>query len=179
MTQRSAKRAEPAVKIVDGEDRAERMDPTVLEELVGFNLRRAYSVQLQRFASVFRPLKIRPVQYSILTLIHHNPKIGQSELGKALDIKRANIVTLLDELGQRGLLLRHRDSNDRRSLVLDLTPSGRRLTAKLLDLHERLEEDLARSLGARDKERLLALLKKFRGLNPQPELGLEREGSRR
>jgi DNA-binding MarR family transcriptional regulator len=146
------------------------VDAAVLDELVGYNLRCAYAVQLQRFASALGPLKIRPVQFSILALVHRNPKIRQSDLGRALDIKRANIATLLDELEQRRLLKRERSRVDRRSHVIELTPAGTRVIVKALDLHARMEEDVSRRLGARDTNKLLQLLRSFRNLEPDPSL---------
>jgi DNA-binding MarR family transcriptional regulator len=140
-----------------------------LDDLVGYNLRRAYGVQMQRFTSVFGPLSIRPVQMSILGLIYENPGLRQSELGKMLDIKRANMVPLLDELGHRGLVRRRPADTDRRSHVLELTPAGKKLTIKLLELHARLEENLAQVFGASERGQLLRLLKKFRQLDPEPD----------
>jgi DNA-binding MarR family transcriptional regulator len=144
-----------------------------LENLIGYNLRRAHGVQLQRFRAVFAPLSIRPVQLSILGLIYEHRQIKQSELGRALDIKRANIVSLLDQLERRKLIERQPARTDRRSLVLQLTPAGKKLTKELLELHERLEDDLAKHLGARERDQLLKLLKAFRKLQTSP--GLEYE----
>lgn len=144
-----------------------------LDDLLGYNLRRAHGVQLQRFTSVFAPYRIRPVQLSILGLIHEHPRLRQSDLGRALDIKRANIVTLLDELERRNLIVRQPAHADRRSYVLELTPAGKRLTVELLDLHARLEENLAQHLGVRDRDHLLRLLKKFRHLQPAPYMNYD------
>ncbi|HEY5567122.1 MAG TPA: MarR family transcriptional regulator [Gammaproteobacteria bacterium] len=149
---------------------AHRTHALRVENLVGYNLRRAYGIQMQRFRSVFAPHSIRPVQLSILGLIYENPRMKQSELGRALEIKRANIVTLLDQLERRHLIERRRASTDRRSLILQLTPAGKKLTAELLELHARLEENLAEHLGARERDQLLNLLKKFRGLQTSPHL---------
>jgi DNA-binding MarR family transcriptional regulator len=140
------------------------------EDVVGYNLRRAYAVQTQRFVATFSPFSIRPVQFSILGLIYENPGLRQAELGRMLNIKRANVVTLLDELEARDILRRRTDATDRRSYVLELTPSGSRLAVTLLDLHARLEKDMASSLGQREHAELLRLLKKFRRLDPHPNL---------
>ena len=144
-----------------------------LDDLLGYNLRRAHGVQRQRFNSVFAPYRIRPVQLSILGLMYEAPKLKQAELGRALDIKRANVVTLLRELENRNLITRRRTRADRRSHVLHLTPAGKKLTQELLDLHARLEADLGERLGARDREQLLRLLKKFRRLQKAPYLEYE------
>jgi DNA-binding MarR family transcriptional regulator len=141
-----------------------------VENLVGYNLRRAYGIQMQRFRSVFAPHGIRPVQLSILGILYENPQLKQTELGKLLKIKRANIVTLLDQLERRRLIARRKVEADRRTRVLQLTPAGQKLTAELLEMHARLEEDLAERLGARQRDQLLSLLKRFRTLQTSPYL---------
>jgi DNA-binding MarR family transcriptional regulator len=141
-----------------------------LEDLLGYNLRRAHGIQRARFASVFAPYRIRPVQLSILGLLHEQVKLKQSELTKALDIKPANIVTLLNELEQRNLIVRRPTSTDRRSRALQLTPAGKKLTGELLALHASLERSLSAYLGSADRDELLRLLKKFRGAHTAPHI---------
>ena len=141
-----------------------------LDCFVGYNLRRAAAKQRERFRSVFEPYDIRPVQLSALALLLAHMPISQTALGKALDMKRANVVTLLDQLENRGLLMRQRASSDRRSHVLSLTPSGRALTTKLMSLHAKLEADLARSFGPKQLETLVGLLREFRAVESKPKL---------
>ena len=141
-----------------------------LDDLMGYNLRRAHGVQKQRFAAVFGPLAIRPVTLSALGIIYENPGITQADLGKKLNIKRANMVPVMAELEGRGLIARRPSDNDRRAHVVALTPAGLKFTVKLLELHRRLEEDLVKALGARDRDQLLQLLKRFRKLATEPEL---------
>lgn len=137
---------------------------------MGYNLRHAHGVQKQRFAAVFGPLGIRPVTLSVLGTIYENPGITQADLGKKLRIKRANMVPVMAELESRNLIARRPSDNDRRAHVVALTPAGTKLTLKLLDLHRRLEEDLARALGLRERDQLLDLLKRFRKLAIEPTL---------
>ena len=152
-------------------EKAETKAPSlVLDELIGYNLRRAHGVQRQRFAAVFAPHSIRPVQLSILGLIYDHPGLKQSDLGRALDIKRANIVTLLAELERRKLIRRRPSHSDRRAHQLELTPAGKKLTAELLALHTKLENDLDRCFGPSEREELLRLLKKFRELGTSPDI---------
>lgn len=145
-------------------------EPLRLEDLLGYNLRRAHGVQRARFASVFGPYRIRPVQLSILGLLHEKPTLRQSELVKALEIKAANIVALLNELEQRNLIVRRRTSADRRSRALALTPAGRKLTGELLALHASLEESVTEYLSVTERDDLLRLLKKFRRAPTAPDL---------
>jgi DNA-binding MarR family transcriptional regulator len=107
----------------------------------------------------------------VLTLIKFNRSLKQSDLGKALEMKRANVVTLLDELQQRGLIERRRSKGDRRSYELSLTTAGSRFTTRMLDLHAKLEGDLANSYGQDALGDLVALLRQFRNVDTTPDLG--------
>ena len=137
---------------------------------MGYNLRRAHGVQKQRFAAVFGPLGIRPVTLTALGTIYDYPRITQADLGKKLNIKRANMVPVMAELEDRGLIARRPSVSDRRAHLVSLTPAGTKLTLKLLAMHRRLEDDLARELGLRERDQLLQLLKRFRKLATEPEL---------
>jgi DNA-binding MarR family transcriptional regulator len=146
------------------------IDVSLLENSVGYNLRRAQGRQMQRFRAVFGDLDVRPVQLSVLTLILQNPEVRQASLGRALDMKRANVVTVLDELERKGLLARHPATADRRSYVLDLTPAGRKLAEKLVELHEKFEEDIEKTFGKTGREDLLAMLHRIRTLDTEPHI---------
>jgi DNA-binding MarR family transcriptional regulator len=148
-------------------------DVLQLEDLLGYNLRRAHGVQRARFASVFGPYRIRPVQLSILGLLHEKTRLKQSELAKTLEIKPANMVTLLNELEQRNLIVRQPTSADRRSRALALTPAGRKLTGELLALHASLEKSVTEYLSVAERDALLRLLKKFRRAPMAPDLGYD------
>lgn len=159
---KASKRDEPAAQV----------SPTCieLENLIGYNLRRAHGVQKQRFAAIFGPFGIRPVTLSALAAIRDRAGLKSAELGERLNIKRANMVPLLAELHTRGLIARSPCVDDRRAQRLTLTTAGEKLLDRLLAMHDRLEKDLVRSLGARESEQLLRLLKRFRGLATEPSL---------
>jgi DNA-binding MarR family transcriptional regulator len=141
-----------------------------LDDLMGYNLRHAHGVQKQRFAAVFGPFGIRPVTLSVLGTIYERPGITQADLGKKLRIKRANMVPVMSELERRGLIARRPSASDRRAHVVELTAAGMKFTLKLLDLHQRLEGDLAKTLGLRERDQLLQLLKQVRKLATNPDL---------
>jgi DNA-binding MarR family transcriptional regulator len=164
------KRKSSSTKTISHEATPSETDVSLIESFVGYNLRRAAAKQRERFRSVFGPYNIRPSQLTILTVIQRNPHLGQSALGKSLDIKRANVVTLLDELEKRGLVKRKARTDDRRSYELHLTATGNKLTTKLLGLHAKLEDDLVCALGRDELETLVGLLREFRTLDSEPEL---------
>ncbi len=141
-----------------------------LEDLLGYNLRRAHHVQRSRFHYVFAPHRIRPVQLSILGLLYEKPSLKQSELGKAIDVKPANVVALLDELERRRMIVRRPVSADRRSYAVQLTPTGREVTRALIRLHRQLEQNLSEYLGPEEYRELLRLLRKVRRAEIAPAI---------
>ena len=144
------------------------IDMSLIDPLVGYNLRRAAARQRERFRNVFSKFDILPVQLTTLGVILQSGGIGQSALGKALDMERANVVKLLDELQSRELIERRPSAGDRRAYEVHLTPKGTQFTRKLLALHDKLEADLAAALGPEDLKRLVDLLRKLRSVNPDP-----------
>jgi len=159
-----------AVDVSTDLDGQQNPDASQVDAFVGYNLRRAAAKQRERFRWVFEAYDIRPVQLTALTLLLDNAPLGQAALGKALEIKRANVVTLLDQLENRGLIMRQRAANDRRSHVLYLTQAGRTLTTKLLSLHSKLEQDLANTLGETEFKKLVELLRAFRSVESKPKI---------
>lgn len=135
---------------------------SLIDSMVGYNLRRAATRQRERFRNAFSPYEIRPVQLTALTVILNNDGLGQSPLGKALDIKRANVVKLLDELQERGLIERRPSIRDRRAYKVHLTPKGRDMTRKILDIHKKLEANLALSLRTRRRAAVQAAMRSIR-----------------
>ena len=93
-----------------------------LDRLLGYQLRRASTVMMADFAHVLADFDMRPAEVSTLLVIADNPDCSQSEVGAALAIKRANMVPLIAQLIERGLIARTRA--DGRSLALRTTPAG-------------------------------------------------------
>ncbi|QQR37102.1 MarR family transcriptional regulator [Devosia oryziradicis] len=127
--------------------------------IVGYRLRRAQLSVFQKFHAVFEELKLRPAEYSVLVLIADNPGRKQTEIAEALGIKRANFVTLVHGLEERGLVERVPSANDRRANALHLTRAGEAFLAHARAVHTAMEDELvARLGGAQARDRLLALL---------------------
>jgi DNA-binding MarR family transcriptional regulator len=140
----------------DSQDRL-RVDATT--GIIGYRLRRAQLNVFQKFLSVFDDLKLRPAEYSVLVLIAENPGRKQTEIAEVLGIKRANFVTLVHGLEERGLVDRHPSTQDKRANALHLTADGVAFLDHARAVHAAMEDELiARIGGPAARERLLALL---------------------
>jgi DNA-binding MarR family transcriptional regulator len=65
------------------------IDP--LKNYPGYSLRRASAGNMAKLARRFAAIDLRPTEATVLMVIDSNPSISQSEIGKMLDIARANI----------------------------------------------------------------------------------------
>lgn len=148
-------------------ERATAVEPAVdlgpLGESVGYLVRRAQIAIFQRFFELFSEVDIRPVQYSILTVIERNPGLGQTALADALGIKKTNLVGLIDELEARGLARRKSAEIDRRARELYLTPKGTGLLARLHRMDGILDQRISRLMG-NDRQRLCEILRQIASL---------------
>ena len=133
-----------------------------LADLIGYALKRTQLAVYQDFQRTFSDLNVRPVQYALISVIGCNPGLKQSQLGAALEIKRANIVSLLDELEERNLAIRSPVAADRRSYALHLTEKGMELLEKLQERSVEEEKRLASRIGQKGREQLLTLLREVR-----------------
>lgn len=137
------------------------VDPGPLGEMIGYALRRAQLAVFDEALQGFSELDLRPTQYSVLALVGHRPGLKQSDVAAALGIQRANFVTLLDGLEQRGLARRSPTPHDRRSYALHLTDDGERVLARASALVGDIEARLDARLGPGGREQLLALLRRL------------------
>lgn len=62
------------------------IDASYLESLLGYNARRAALAVIGVFLQRMAPFGLRPVDFSVLTLIAHNPGITSRQICAALDI---------------------------------------------------------------------------------------------
>lgn len=139
-------------------DGAPDIDLGPLPNLAGYMLRRAQLAVFQDFWRNFAELDIRPAQYAVLIVIERNPGLRQSQISSALNIKRANLVALLDSLEGRGLAKRVPVVSDRRSYALHLTEQGTALMQKLAEVSAVHEARVGAIIGESGRKELLRLL---------------------
>ncbi|MFD0580466.1 MarR family transcriptional regulator [Dactylosporangium darangshiense] len=81
-----------------------------------------------------------------------------SALGTAIGGRPTTLTGILDRLEQRGLLAREPHANDRRTVVVRLTPDGARAAARVLDAMRELERHALADLPPGAAEAVAAVL---------------------
>jgi DNA-binding MarR family transcriptional regulator len=137
------------------------LDTRYLETLLGYNARRAALAVIAVFLKRMEPFDLRPVDFSVLTLIAHNPGVTSRQLCAALDILPPNLVGMIKNLDQRGLIERRTHPTDRRAQGLHLSPQGVELQRDAQQMATALEQDVASGLSAAELQTLNQLLRKI------------------
>jgi DNA-binding MarR family transcriptional regulator len=132
-----------------------------LEGVLGYHVVRAQLTTREIFfQTIGQPLDLRPVEYSLLMLIHANPPLTPKQLAQALALSSPNLTILLDKMQQRGLIDRVRSPTDKRSQHILLSEAGQQLTAKALELTPGMDKALEPVLSPAERAILMELLKK-------------------
>jgi DNA-binding MarR family transcriptional regulator len=132
-----------------------------LARWIGFNLRMAQESTFQAFSRRSKDVGEHPGRFATLTIIARNPGISQTELSQANGRDKSSITPVIEDLVRRGLVERKRVRSDRRAWRLSLTAAGKSTLATLMRCARAHERNLDRVIGARERTRFLAILKKI------------------
>ena len=140
--------------------RSERLDTRVLETFVGYNARRAWLVVTEVFAERMAVYGLKQADFSVLSLIAHNPGATSRQLCTTLDILPPNLVSLIAAMEGRGLIERRPHPHDGRAIGLYLTAAGEQLVRQAEQTVTDLEAETSARLTPRERETLIRLLQK-------------------
>ncbi len=141
--------------------RSDRLDARVLETLVGYNARRAWLIISSVFSERMASYGLKQIDFSVLSLLAHNPGATSRQLCTTLDILPPNLVSLVATLDSRGLIERRPHPHDGRAVGLHLTSAGEALVRDAEQTVVQLESDASANLTVRERETLIKLLQKI------------------
>ena len=139
----------------------EPVDTGFLRTLVGYNTRRAALSIIAVFMERMAVYDLKVVDFSVLSLVAHNPGITSRQLCAALDVMPPNLVGLIAALERRKLIERRTHPTDRRAVGVHLTPAGAELTARAERTAAELELDATYRLTDAERRTLIQLLQKI------------------
>jgi DNA-binding MarR family transcriptional regulator len=139
----------------------EKVDASFLETLLGYNARRAAVAVIEVFLQRMAVFGLRPVDFSVLSLITHNPGITSRQLCTSLGILPPNLVGMINALEKRELITRKPHPRDGRAMGLQLTQAGQKMMRDAERTAAELEAEVAGRLTATEAKTLIKLLKKI------------------
>ena len=127
-----------------------------LSNLPGYALRRAANAMMAELATRLATIELRISDASVLLLIAGRSDMTSSEIGKFLDIQRANMVPLLNRLESSGLV--NRVPLDRKSQAIVLTAAGETRLAQVRTITGTFEADLMARIPAQHRPHFVPAL---------------------
>ena len=135
--------------------------PSLPEELVGsatFLLKRLGYAAKEQAMDAYDQVGLHPYHHAVLIALKEGAHDTQGAIADELGYDRGQLVGLLDELEERGLVERRRDPNDRRRQLVRITAHGKRMLTSLRALARRVEADFLAPLSDAERAQLHSLL---------------------
>ena len=133
----------------------------LVEEQVGFLLRRAHQRHAALFQDAMADADLTPTQFTALIKVVELGRVTQNQLGRLVATDPATIQGVVRRLIARGLVRRTPDPMDRRTAVLTPTSEGVALAATAVTSARRITEATLTPLDDADRHHLIALLRKI------------------
>jgi DNA-binding MarR family transcriptional regulator len=108
--------------------------------------------------SSLEPSGLRPRHFFALRMLREQGSASQQDLSEILSLDPSNVVGLLNELEERGLVVRRRDPADRRRHIVELSASGEHELDATQSRLSRAEDDVLRALTSQERVTLHELL---------------------
>lgn len=135
----------------------ERRPACLPEELLASTLfllaRLGYAIKA-RVIEEFEQAGFSMSQYGVLATLGEGASETQATIADVLALDRSQLVHVLDDLEERGLIERQRDPSDRRRHTVSLTADGKRQLGKLRKLVSGIEDSVLEPLGEQSRKSL-------------------------
>ncbi len=140
------------------EDLAEYDPPDRIRRLPSWLSGRVADTAAGLVAGALTAESLRRQHFVVLSALAERGAASQAALGRRLLIDRSDMHALLSELERDGLVARVRDPNDRRRMLVELTPAGARTLKRLDGRIDAAQEALLAPLSNADRRQLERLL---------------------
>jgi DNA-binding MarR family transcriptional regulator len=137
------------------------LDGYVVEDQVGFLMRRANQRHTAIFLDGMAGAELTPTQFTALVKVVELGRVTQNHLGRLSAMDPATIQGVVRRLMDRDLVFRTADPLDRRAIVLAPTPAGVALAKQAVVAARRITEATLDPLTADQRRQLLSLLQKL------------------
>ena len=136
-----------------------------LKSHTGFWLRFVSNHVSHSFARRLLSSGVTVAEWVVLRETFEKASVSPSVLADLTGLSRGAVSKLVDRLFAKKLVTREESSGDRRYQDVALTAAGRRLVPALAALADQNDEEFFASLSAKEREALLATLKKLVQVN--------------
>jgi DNA-binding MarR family transcriptional regulator len=121
--------------------------PDALASRLGYLLKHVQQRLVAVARPVMAPFGIDGRELAVLTVLASQSPLSQQEAAEAMRIDRTTMVSLVDELEDKGLVERRRSPEDRRKNIVELTAAGRDCLAAAGKARDAVEREFLAPLG--------------------------------
>lgn len=135
-----------------------------LDNQVCFSLYAASREVIKVYKPLLDKYGLTYTQYIAMLVIWEHEKITFKEMGQKLHLDSGTLTPVLKKLLSMELIIKYRDVNDDRVVVVELTQKGRKLKDEIIDIPEQMKCKIGGNIEeAKElKEMLDKLLLKFK-----------------
>ncbi len=124
-------------------------------------LARAYASFSKKSFQNIRSFGLTQAQFAVIETLGHLGQMRVGELCKKMLVTGGNMTLVLDNLEKMGLIRRIDSREDRRAIIIELTPEGKQLFEKIFPEHAQYIANVIASLTTDEQKTLGELLKKL------------------
>ncbi|HPY40987.1 MAG TPA: MarR family transcriptional regulator [Thiolinea sp.] len=128
--------------------------PSPAMETVGFLLTDISRLMRQAFQRHLEGTNLTLAQARVLLYVARHESFRQIELAELLEVQPMNLVRLIDQLVQAGLVERHPDPLDRRAYQIKPTEAAKPVLEHIQVALEQVRAEMRQDLSDQDYERL-------------------------
>jgi MarR family transcriptional regulator, lower aerobic nicotinate degradation pathway regulator len=139
--------------------------PEELRVCTGFLLARVGIAMKIAAIEEFERAGFNPYSYGVLAVLAEGATETQATIADTLDLDRSQLVGILDQLEQEGLIERRRDQTDRRRHMVSITPAGKKQLVKMRAMIKHMEDSLLGALDADERATMQDYLQRIAASN--------------
>lgn len=134
-----------------------------LKQEATLGLLRTADLVRRRMGALVEPHGVTLQQYNVLRILRGaGGPLPTLEVGERMVEQAPGVTRLLDRIEAKGLVSRERCAEDRRQVLVSITPAGLALLAALDERVDREDDDVLATLDEAETRRLIELLDRVR-----------------
>lgn len=141
---------------------------------VGYLTKRAHSLLLDAVEPLLQRHELTYAQYFVLTMLRDSAAVNPKDICLQFRHDSGALTRVIDQLAERGLLVRLRSDVDRRKVELQLTAAGRKVLESIVPEVLELLNHALEDFSAAEVQELTRLLTK---LNARLQTMVESQGT--
>jgi MarR family transcriptional regulator, transcriptional regulator for hemolysin len=132
-----------------------------LDQSIGHQFGQTYRKLNYSLSLRFKPFDVTPEQWVVLCKLAGNDGITQKELSILVEKDQPTLTRILDCLDKKQLIRREANVHDRRSFLVTITETGRKLQQELIHIEQQVLAETMKGVSDEQLNQLRGLLAKM------------------